>query len=996
VPDWARLVLLAGALVCGALGYHDHFADDLPWWRWVGELLAGCTLFTLALRREEPPAEPPVRRWARRAAMAAALGAAALAVHLFPQPGREVATAAAIAVALGAFFIARWVPFDPDDVRALLADPAASAERRPSLTVTRTSLALAAISAAVAAAVVNPTHHAAAFCLWLASLGLFAAALWQRGGGEGEDGATRRWAGQGGPQLSRGAEVVALTLVIVLALALRVTFLKDVPAVVDPDEGRQGRHAERIWKEGFPNAFDIGWNVFPNLSYMVEYGWVQLRGTSNANLRLSAATIGTLSVLPVFFWVRRWWGSAIALMAVFLLAINREHIVWSRIALNNIQQVLVAGLMLAAFARVLRSRRWVDWVWFGYATGLAFHTYHAAKLFPALLAAAALLLGLGIRRFIRRYAAGAAIGALAFLLCLGPLLVTMHNKWEGFYGGTSNRFDLARLSELYHQGNVRELRHFLWSHIGGCLFSFISTPQPRDAIFDPFAAVPFLLGVGWMLWRWRDPRHLVVLVWTAGILVIGGMITDYPPWKARMLGFLPAICVIPAIVAGRVREALSHWAPRRVDAMAAPALLLWLGAALHHNWRTEFVVRPPLQRGDIMTETYRVIDRTPLPATFYMARGALVTELKLAMNDCMIAPHPERYLVNLPDDAAIVPIPPTNHGTAVLLVTLYQRELLPLIRHYYPDAQYEAAHDQLGTPTLHVFTLPEREIERHRGLRATYRSASRTWSVEEGTASFAPPAGADFPVSATWRGQVWIRTPGTYALRTTGGALRVDGTPLPDDGSCALAAGWHPIELSATFNQPADRVTLEWKPPGGPQWASIPRAFLDTHPEGHGLLGRYFARAITASGPDPIVEPADYERVETALSFDWQANLDDHPPEPLAARPSTMEWTGTVDVPEGDTQTIRLETTTPARVFVGGALVLSAEGKREGQRVEVELTGLSGRVPILVRTVRPAEDDWQYWKLRLLWRDAGGGWTAFVRYRPEAGVSDQPQTEAAS
>src|SRR5207247_253481 len=134
-------------------------------------------------------------------------------------------------------------------------------------------------------------------------------------------------------------------------------------------------------------------------------------------------------------------------------------------------------------------------------------------------------------------------------------------------------------------------------------------------------------------------------VWTIGILVIGGMLTDYPPWKARMIGFLPAICVIPAVVAGRTRAALFRWWPAYADFIAVPLLILWLVPAVQRNWTFEFIVRPQLQQGiDVMTEVYRLIDRTPSPATFYMARGAEIAELKLAIHDCMIAADPDRVL----------------------------------------------------------------------------------------------------------------------------------------------------------------------------------------------------------------------------------------------------------------------------------------------------------------------------------------------------------------
>ena len=913
-----ELIGITAALVLGVSAYMDHLAPNLPWWRWLCTLAAGCALLVLALPGSPPAAEGWARRWARYGAGLVAMLSAAAAVQLFPQVGREVATGVAIGVALVAFALARWIPFAPQDVEALTGTPTAGSALHPRFTVARVAVIVASLAAAVTASWVNSTHHLAGFLLWLTSLATFAAAMWQPAAAADDPDRAPCWSADGGPQLSRRAEAVALALIIMLALALRVTDLRGAPVGINTDEGRMGRYAERMWQQGFPDAFDIGWNVFPHLSYMADYIWVQVLGTSNPNLRLAAATVGTLSLIPVFLWARRWWGNVIGLLTAFLLAINREHMQWSRIGLNNIQQALVAGLMLVAFARVLRKRRWVDWVWLGYATGLAFHTYHAAKLFPALLAGAGILLAVGIRGFWRRYLSGALVGAVACLLLFGPLMVSIYQKWEQFYGGTSNRVDLRYMTEAYHRADFTTVRNYLNSHVLGCLLCFTKIPQPEGAIFDGFIAVPFLLGVGWMLWRWLDPRHLVVLLWSAGILAIGGMITDYPPWKARMLGLLPTVCVIPAVVIGRIRAQLSRWSPTRADLVWLPLLLVWLGAALQRNWYMEFVYWPTAQRGDLMTEICRVIDNTPLPATLYMAGGAVMGEPKVAANDCMIAPQPDRFLVNLPDDPAIVPIPPSNRGTAVLMVSLQQRELLPLIRHYYPDAHCDVAYDGHGTPILTVFTLHPEDIERARGLRATFRSPNRTWSLPEGSTTFAAAGSDSFPVTATWQGQVWVPTPGTYRFRSPGAALSFDGSPPAGEGTWSVSAGWHLIEMNATFERAADRAALEWLPPNATEWSPIPRASLHAHPEIHGLLGRYFARIVPASTATPIAETPDYTRIDNAISFDWNTELDEKPPAPFAARPSTLEWVGTVDLPEGESQQLRVASTTPVQVFVNG------------------------------------------------------------------------------
>lgn len=975
----ARVCALALAVALGVVAYRNHFViPQLPWWGWIAPLLAGAVMLTLAFGGAPTPAESRARRAIRWAAGTATVLAIGVVIDWLPHLGWEVPIAIAAFIALATFFVARWTPFAPDDVENLLpalADP-------PPTTVTRVRmvvLTLASLCAGVAAVRLNPTNHLAAFLVWLLSLALFAAAMWRRVPAPAR---ADRWIASGGPELSPRSAALALLLVLLLALALRVTFLRDVPGLIDPDEGRQGRWAERIWADGFPDAFGLGWNVFPHLSYMVEYVWVQALGTSNPHLRLSAATIGTLSLVPVFFWVRRWWGNVIAVLAVLILATNREHIIWSRLALNNIQQVLVAGLILAAFARVLRTRRAIDWVWFGYSVGLAFHTYHSAKLFPALLALVAVVLAIGIAGLWRRYAAGALIGALAALLCFGPLAATIYQSWGYFYNGTSNRVDLAQLTDAYHRGDVGQVRDYIGRHVVGCLLSFISIPPERyGPTFDPFVAVPFLLGVGWMLWRWRDPRHLVVIVWTAGILAIGGMITDYPPWKPRLLGLLPTVCLIPAVVAGRARALLLRWWARS-DLIAVPLLVAWLAASLQYNWYSTFVALPQAQRGDVMTEICRVVEDAPTPTTIYMVGGAIMAEPKVASNDCMIAANPNRVLVDLAADSTVVPIPPTNRGAAIVLVSALQQELVPLVQHYYPEARYDIMHEpHYGSAALHIFRLDAEVIERARGLRGTFTSPRRTWTAMIGADNFvAPPdaTAADFPLSASWRGVWWAEVPGAYAFNTPG-TLRVDGRVIANDAAVTLAAGWHAIDLSAALHASGETIALRWRDPTHDQFVPVPRAVLHTHPHAHGLLGRYYSRAVDEPPPTVIAAQPDYTRIDGAISFDFYRQFDETPTPSFAAVPSTMEWVGTVGIDDDIAPALRLEATTPSQVFLNETLVV--ESSRDAQPVTVELSGVHGRIPIRIRTLRPADDRNEFWKLRVLWRTAGGDWTAFADYR---------------
>lgn len=984
VAAGVRLFLMACAMVAGALAYRDHSGPVFPWWKWLVELGAAWVLLILAVGERVGAGEPLWRRIVRWVSGLAAVGCAVQAAVLLPQPGRELACGLWIVGAIGAFFASRCTVLSATDVGIVLGPPPPVVPDSSRVWAARGAAMVLSVALVVAAIVVNPEHHLAGFVLWLAALAALPVAM-VAGGRAGAETAVAR-VEDSGPEVSRPTVALALVLTILLALALRVPRLGDNPFVINPDEGRLGRYAEQMWSQGFPDAFDVGWNMFPNLSYMAMYLPVQLLGTSNANLRLSSALIGTLSLVPLFFWARRWWGGFAGLAAVLVLAINREHVLWSRLGFNNIHQVLVASLMLMTFARALQRRRGADWVWFGYATGLAFYVYHAAKIFPVLLVPVVLVLATGVRGFLRAHVRPVAVALLAFLIFVAPLGASMYRRWNQFYGGTSNRFDVHQLIDASNRGDLTQVRDYLYSHVAGCLFSLFSRDRTEAATFEPTAGTMFLVVAGWVLWRWRDPRHVVLISWIAGILVVGGMITDYPPAKTRMLGFLPLVAVLPAMLAGFARRWLCQLAPARGDYLAVPLLLVWAVPALALTWYDQFVLGPARTRGDQMSEICRTIESAPLPATVYLAGGGCEAEsdLKLATNDCLVEARSDRRLVNLPEDAFVVPVPPDNVGTAVLLVDhVQQYGLVPLIRHYYPEAFDDLRTRREGWPVLHVYSLTETAVDRQRGLRATYSDGGRTRTFAMGDSRFVPPADAVFPVHAEWRGTVWIDRPGPRWFRSVGGVLRIDGRPAADT-PLDLAAGWHAVRLTAELSDRSSRASLEWRLPESPQWQEVPRAFLHTHPQAHGLLGRYFAGGIDEDGAEPIAAAPSYTRLDAALSFDW-IYANDVPPQAIPVEgSSTMEWHGSVTFPEGGRPALRIDASGPVRIYLDGVLVASVDkGGAARQPVDVELGERSGRVPILVRTARTTGDGAGCWKFRLLWRGAAGDWSAFADYLPD-------------
>jgi len=311
-------------------------------------------------------------------------------------------------------------------------------------------------------------------------------------------------------------------------------------------------------------------------------------------------------------------------------------------------------------------------------------------------------------------------------------------------------------------------------------------------------------------------------------------------------------------------------------------------------------------------------------------------------------------------DASSVPLPPSAWGTAVYLITFAQRQLVPLVRHYYPDAQERTVENSFDDTVFWSFRIDPTRLAAHRTLR---RSASSAGDA------------------GTWRGSFFIGETGHYSLRAAGRSMRLDGAAAAVLYEGWLATGWHALTIAADTDDTAP-AALEWILPGATSWTRVPPESFSDHVTTHGLLGRYFAAVHDTSGPEPIDAIPDVERIETALSFDWLTPWDNAPPAPVAAATSTMEWVGSVARGEDEVSALRLTSSSAARLYLDGELVAEAAGGFPPQVVEVT-TSQRKRAELLLRVTRN-EPRPEPWVLTLEWRQPGGGWSAFARYTPAA------------
>jgi 4-amino-4-deoxy-L-arabinose transferase-like glycosyltransferase len=432
-----------------------------------------------------------------------------------------------------------------------------------------------------------PTHQRAALLLWLGSCVALLLA--------GVD--KPRWslslAGLRQGTRVHAREAIALATCLGVALAARAAALDTIPPVLGGDEASMGLEARSILRGEDTRMFVTGWLGHPRLSFALMAATMRVWGDGIVGLRMHAALVGTITLLPLYFLVRPSAGSLAAQGAVWLLATMPFHIHFSRVGTNNIEDGLIMGSLFLALLWASRSGRALGWIATGMIAAMGMYMYPGARITPVFVAGFAAAQTLHTRgAWLRRHGYGLLVCTAAFLIVAAPMLRFYLTHWDDFN---------ARLNEvgIFQSGWLREEvartgRSPLLIVFDQVQRSLLSVIFYRDqtvwyndttAMLQFWPAMFFPFGLVLCLLSWKRPLPLVLLLWFFGTTLIGGALTESAPSYARLGGVAPALAAILALgiqALGRLAHRL-HLCSRRASAAAALVLIAFLSlGGLHH------------------------------------------------------------------------------------------------------------------------------------------------------------------------------------------------------------------------------------------------------------------------------------------------------------------------------------------------------------------------------------------------------------------------------
>ena len=388
-------------------------------------------------------------------------------------------------------------------------------------------------------------------------------------------------------------------LLLLLALALRVYGLGDVPPGLTHDEANHGWEALSVLDGRWLYYFPVGYGREPLYGYLLA-GAMTLFGRSIFALRYVSGLAAVLAIALSYGWAKKWLGRDEALLGAGLTAVS----FWSlAIGRQLLRSSLIPLLMMAAvwlFWQMLRPvfnakvqrreerKKWGVVIGLGVVIALLLHTYIAARvawvLFPLFLLylilyrwlfAPNLRLTANSLQFLLSLALGGLLSAPLFIhLAQNPHLETRVEMLSG----TLDEIKAGNFEPLLR--HVREgVLALFWPGAGD---AFLAYNIPGRPVLEAVTAVAFLLGFGLCLTRWRNPVYPFLLLW----LLIGlapSLITGATANTTRNIVALPALYLVAAVGLAAIQRGVAP-----LGRYAAPAVgvmvLGWAGISSGYDY----------------------------------------------------------------------------------------------------------------------------------------------------------------------------------------------------------------------------------------------------------------------------------------------------------------------------------------------------------------------------------------------------------------------------
>ncbi|MPZ47847.1 MAG: hypothetical protein GEU75_00755 [Dehalococcoidia bacterium] len=390
--------------------------------------------------------------------------------------------------------------------------------------------------------------------------------------------------------------LLGLTL---LAAALRLWGLGDLPQGIHGDEAQVGMDARRVLDEGWIGPYTSSALGQPSGHAYLTAPSVWLFGSTAFAVRLPLALVGIAAIPLTYVLFRLLSTRLLAAIAAFLLATSLWHIHFSRVAHWPISYVTVALAVLILWVMAMRTGRWYWFAAAGAVLGLGLYTYNVYPIFIIAFA-----LWVAVYTLLRKrgpefmpWAQNVALAALVSLIVALPLFLYVadpandyFNHYRGYYEQysvlASDRYEAAGAAERI-EIIFGQAKRFIGAYVWHGLTDYVDASSPDNRpMLDPATIVLVSAGVAYAAYRWRETPHFLALMLVA-IIPLTTVLQTNAIYRGP-LGVVPFLSFLAALPLGLALTNAHRLQPSLRPAVYAAVPLVLLFVAFS-NGRAYFV-----------------------------------------------------------------------------------------------------------------------------------------------------------------------------------------------------------------------------------------------------------------------------------------------------------------------------------------------------------------------------------------------------------------------
>lgn len=374
------------------------------------------------------------------------------------------------------------------------------------------------------------------------------------------------------PNLSPKRQALIIAVVMLASAVLCIYDNEHIQPGLHGDEAESGIEARNINAGKYNTLIGVGWYDQPLPSFLVQAIGLRLFGDSVSGLRTTSAVVSLLTLPLVYLLARKLFGDRVALIALVLMACAHWFIAYARLGINYNQTTLLEVLAVLAFWHGWQTQKMRWFLLSGLATGAGLYLYFASRLVPILLIAFAAYLfywqRTGQARAPRLRGQHIALWLGALVIIFDPMGLFFLDHAKEFNSRASFVFLFSdspintreQKLKIYTGSEdvptalaVQVYRYATLFNVGGARDGQYGNTLP---LVEYYTAVFFVLGLAYALYHTPQPRYMLLLLWLALTVLVGGVLTIESPFTPRLVGLMPVPFMLAAVTLDQVWKKL--------------------------------------------------------------------------------------------------------------------------------------------------------------------------------------------------------------------------------------------------------------------------------------------------------------------------------------------------------------------------------------------------------------------------------------------------------